>query len=58
MPKREVSEAMKDLRVEREPFEAIVRKLLNAPPTTKREISRKINQFGRKRRLTKPVAER
>jgi hypothetical protein len=40
--KRSVDEAVKATVVDRKAFEDVVRKLLNAPPTSKEEISRKI----------------
>lgn len=49
----EVSERVKNLVVDREAFEEAVRKLLNSPPTSKKEVSQNIRVLGRKRSLTR-----
>lgn len=49
----EVSERVKNLVVDRKAFEEAVRKLLNSPPTSKKEVSQNIRVLGRKRSLTR-----
>ena len=49
----EVSERLKNIEVDRKAFEDVVRKLLNSPPTSKAEVSRKIRVLGRNRSLTR-----
>ena len=54
----DVSESIKDTKVERTDFEAVVKNLLKHPQTSKQEVSRKIHRRGRARPLTKPLGGR
>jgi hypothetical protein len=54
-PRTEVSERIKNIEVDREKFEAVVKKMLSSPPTSKAEVSRKLRAMGRKRPLTRPL---
>jgi hypothetical protein len=46
------------LTIDREAFDAILRKLIAAPPTTKAAIIRKIKMKSRLRPLTRPVLQK
>ena len=52
------SEKWKDLVVDRKEFDAVLAKLIVAPPTTKTTIARKIKSKSRLRPLTKPLLQK
>ena len=54
----EPSEKWKDLAVDRNEFDAVLAKLIAAPPTTKAKIIRKIKAKSRLRPLTKPLLQK
>lgn len=56
--KPDVSEAIKDITVDREEFRAAISKLLAAAPTSKPKITEQIKVWGRRRNLRAPVLER
>ncbi len=53
----EVSNEIRDTVVNRQPFEAAIRKLLNAPSKSKAAISAKIASKDRHQPLTKRILE-
>lgn len=52
------NEKWKDLAVDRKAFDAVLAKLIAAPPTTKAKIVRKIKAKSRLRPLTKPLLQK
>jgi hypothetical protein len=48
----------KDLAVDRKEFDAVLSKLIAAPPTTKAKIIRKIKAKSRLRPLTRPLLQK
>jgi hypothetical protein len=56
--KPDVSEAIKDITVDREEFRAAISKLLAAEPTSKSKIAEKLKALDRRRNLRAPVLER
>jgi hypothetical protein len=55
---KNVPKPSQDTAVDREAFDAILRKLIAAPPTTKAAIIRKIKTKSRLRPLTRPVLQK
>lgn len=54
----QANEKWKDLAVDRKEFDAVLAKLIAAPPTTKAKIVRKIKAKSRLRPLTKPLLQK
>ena len=54
----QINEKWKDLAVDRKEFDAVLAKLIAAPPTTKANIVRKIKAKSRLRPLTKPLLQK
>ena len=54
----ELSEKWQDLAADRKEFDAILGKLVAAPPTTKTRVIRKIKAKSRLRPLTKPLLQK
>lgn len=52
------NEKWKNLVVDRKEFDAVLAKLIAAPPTTKATITRKIKSKSRLRPLTKPLLQK
>ena len=54
----ELGAKFKDLAVDRNEFDAVLAKLIAAPPTTKAKIIRKIKTKSRLRPLTRPLLQK